>query len=538
MRGITISRLSATRAVLAGALLAGASWHDSAAASADQAQTPEETALAMPRVKLPAGTGGLGLPQPLPPSEAARIKRILKLQRGGDIPAAIAETGRLTDDTLLGTILADRLLQHAGRSSAPALSAWLKRYADLPDANTVYALLLKKLPAGAARPAPPATAHAADSGADPRETDGPARQAFARGRDDTAYRIGRAAWRRSGLRDAQSAYIAGLAAWRRNDTPAAQAMFEAAADCPTAGSGLRAAAAFLAARAHAQNGDIPGWRPWMLRAAAEPLAFHGILARKALGIDLPAQPLSAELGQADLDSVAATPQGRRGFALLQVGENAGAAAEFRLLWRNNLADGALGRAIFLIARTAKLEDLQATLAGEVHFSDTATKLPSLRPNGGFTLDPALVYAVARVESNFDPHAGSANDAHGLMQVRPDVASFLTHGRVNLRDPGTNLKIGQRYLSYLSAQAIAGDDLLHVLAAYNAGPSALQRWKLDTEDPLLFIESLPIDETRRYVQTTLTFLWRYAARMKLPAPSLDALALNAWPKFTNEVARLH
>jgi soluble lytic murein transglycosylase len=70
------------------------------------------------------------------------------------------------------------------------------------------------------------------------------------------------------------------------------------------------------------------------------------------------------------------------------------------------------------------------------------------------------------------------------------------------------------------------------------PSALQRWKLDTEDPLLFIESLPIDETRRYVQTTLTFLWRYAARMKLPAPSLDALALNAWPKFTNEVARLH
>jgi soluble lytic murein transglycosylase-like protein len=149
-----------------------------------------------------------------------------------------------------------------------------------------------------------------------------------------------------------------------------------------------------------------------------------------------------------------------------------------------------------------------------------------------------VYAVARVESNFEPHIGSGTGAYGLMQLRREAVSSITRGATDLRDPGTNLKLGQRYLAYLSTQAMAGDDLLRVLAAYNAGPGALQRWKLDNEDPLLFLESLPVDQTRRYVQITLTYLWRYAARMGLAAPSLDAMAAGAWPKFSAELAILH
>jgi soluble lytic murein transglycosylase-like protein len=125
-----------------------------------------------------------------------------------------------------------------------------------------------------------------------------------------------------------------------------------------------------------------------------------------------------------------------------------------------------------------------------------------------------------------------------MQVRAEVASIFTTGATDLRDPGTNLNIGQRYLEYLGSQAASGDDLLHVLAAYNAGPGAVQRWKLDGDDPLLFMESLPVDETRHYVQSTLTYLWSYAARMGLAAPSLDAMAAGAWPKFTSEIVRVH
>ncbi len=540
MRGITISRLSATGAVLAGALLAGASMRPAMAGGADQAQTPEETALAMPRVKPPAGAGGLGLPQPLPPSEAARIRRIFALQRGGDIPSAVAETARLTDDTLLGHILADRLLRRATRATAPELSDWLGRYADLPDASAVYAVLLKKLPSGAARPAPPAAgglASAAASAAS-QSAAGPARDAFARGRDAVALRLGRDAWRRSGGKDGQAAYVAGLAAWRSEDFATARTMFEAAAGAEGAGAALRAASAFWAARAHLRSGDAAGWRPWMLRAAAEPQMLHGMLARRTLGLEEPVRPQNFTMGQADIDSVAATPHGRRAFALLQVGEPARAEAELRLLWPGTVNDAPLTRAILLVARAAGLNALVTDISGVLHIADAGKPMPRLRPRGGFTLNPALVYAVARVESNFDPLAGSMNDAHGLMQLRPEVAAIFSHETADLGDPGTNLKIGQRYLTYLSSTAMAGDDLLHVLAAYNAGPGAVQRWKLSGDDPLLFLEALPVDETRRYVQMTLTYLWSYAARLGLPAPSLDAMAAGAWPKFSAEVARLH
>jgi hypothetical protein len=538
MRGIIISRLSATGAVLAGALLAGASLRPAMAGGVDQAQTPEETALAMPRVKPPAGASGLGLPQPLPPSEAARIRRIFAFQRGGDIPAAIAETDRLTDDTLLGHILADRMLRRAGRATAPDLSDWLGRYADLPDASAVYALLRKITPAGAKMPAAPVTPVASVSAGGAHTAAGPARDAFSRGRDAQALRLGRDAWRRSNGTDGQAAYVAGLAAWRQQDFATARTMFEAAAGSDKAGPGLHAAASFWAARAHLRGGDAAGWRPWMLRAAAEPQTLHGMVARRTLGIEDASKPQTLLLGQADIDSVAATPHGRRAFALLQVGEPARAEAELRMLWPSTLGDTPLTRAILLVARTARLDALDADLSGVLHMADGGTSLPRLRPRGGFTLNPALVYAVARVESNFDPGAGSANGAHGLMQLRPEIASIFTHETTDLRDPGTNLKMGQRYLTYLSSQAMAGDDLLHVLAAYNAGPGAMQRWKLDADDPLLFLEALPVDETRRYVQTTLTYLWSYAARMGLAAPSLDALAAGAWPKFTAEVARLH
>ena len=137
--GLSISRLTTARAVLAGAaILAGAALRPAQAqGSGGLASHSDDLAMAVPRVHPPAGSNGIGFPQPLAPSEAARIRRIFALQRQGAIPAAIAETSRLRDDTLLGHILAERLLARPARASAPALSDWLGRYADLPDAIAV-----------------------------------------------------------------------------------------------------------------------------------------------------------------------------------------------------------------------------------------------------------------------------------------------------------------------------------------------------------------------------------------------------------------
>ncbi len=543
MRGIgfTISRLSAARAVLAGAaILAGAALRPAQGhGSSGVAPLSDDLAMAVPRIHPAVGANGLGLPQPLAPSEAARVRRILALQRQGAIPAAIAETTRLDDDTLLGHILADRLLARPTRASAPALSDWLGRYADLPDSCAIYALLLRRLPPGAARPAAPLSA-ALGSVVRGSEADTQAAVAarilLTRGRDAQAERLGALALARSQGRDGQAGYVAGLAAWRRGNLALARQLFEGASVSNGAGASLRAAAALWAARTHLAQGDVAAWRPWMLRAAAEPHTLHGMLARRALGMQVQAAPASPTLAEADLEAISATPHGRRAFALLQVGEPARAEAELRMLWPAAQGTPALSRALFLVAGAAGLADLVADLSGIVDATEADLPVPILRPRGGFRLDPALVYAVTRVESNFDARALSGAGANGLMQLMPDVVDAVGRGEASrpLTDPGQNLKLGQAYLAYLSRPDMAGDSLLRVLASWNAGPGAVQRWGPSDDDPLLFLETIPVDETRHFVARTLTNLWGYAARFRLPAPSLDTLAAGAWPRFAVEL----
>ena len=80
--------------------------------------------------------------------------------------------------------------------------------------------------------------------------------------------------------------------------------------------------------------------------------------------------------------------------------------------------------------------------------------------------------------------------------------------------------------------------MRLLASYNAGPDATLHWAADLHDdndPLLFIEAIPNDETRRFVRRTLTYTWIYAARLHLPAPSLDEMAAGAFPRFTPPAA---
>jgi soluble lytic murein transglycosylase len=518
-----------------------------AESSSGPASHPDETAMAMPRIHPPAGSNGIGLPQPLAPSEAARIRRIFALQRKNQMPAAIAETARLTDTTLLGYILADRLIAYPARTTAPDLSAWLGRYADLPDAVAIYAMLLKRLPPATKPPAPPA-ANGLASASDPMVAEtmpaaaSAARDAFVRGHDMLAYRLGRVAFDRSHGKDGQAAYVAGLASWRRGFFSTAASLFESAATSDGAGPGLRASAAFWAARALLRQDHFgESWRPWMLRAAAEPNTLHGMIARRMLGQTLRANLHNPILTQADIDAIDATDRGHRAFALLQVGQTFRAEAEFRRLWPETQGNQPLSRALFLVAAAAGMDDLVSDLSGVVGATQADLPVPLLRPTGGFRLDPALVYAVAHVESNFNAKSVSGAGANGMMQLMPVVAATVSaHTRASnienvLKDPAQNLKIGQQYLAYLSRSDMAGDDLLRVLASYNSGPAAMQKWANAADnDPLLFLETIPLTETRHFVHQTLTNLWFYAARFSLPSPSLDALAAGTWPRFTPEL----
>ena len=125
------------------------------------------------------------------------------------------------------------------------------------------------------------------------------------------------------------------------------------------------------------------------------------------------------------------------------------------------------------------------------------------------------------------------------------------GAYRLHDPAFSLELGQRYVHYLARHEVVEGNLVRLLAAYNAGPGNLAKWlpaNGQREDPFLFIEAIPVDETRGFVQRVLAYSWIYASRLNLPAPSLDQLAAGSFPKFagTEEVtamlrrrsARLH
>jgi soluble lytic murein transglycosylase-like protein len=631
----TISPFPAARALIAGAaILAGAAAHRASAQTiAAGLAGGDDTALAIPRLAS-RPQQEVALPQPLPPSEAERIRHVFALQRVGDLRAAAREAALLdpgiiadgmpVGQAMQGYILADRHLGPFTRPGADELQAWLAQWPDLADAPAVHALLLNRLPHGAKPPpAPDAVMLAAELATPPatapvpEETEPvgemPARNpeldrdvsdaarsrrpeavqrllartrglsslyaALLRGeaaqilftlnRDEEAYALAapaalncaRAVPSCSGA--ALAGYAAGLAAWRMNRPDLAVPVFEAGWHADLTTSALRAATAFWAARAHLRVRDAAGYRSWMQRAAAERRTFYGMLARRTLRLDTGFGPGGGDaretLGEADIEAVAATRQGLRAFALLQVGQDHRAEAELRRLWP--LAEGApaLGRAVMLVAARAGLVDLAAQLADLAQSADGRPRdsmrfpVPRLRPAGGFRMDPALVYGITRTESNFDAALASPAGATGLMQIMPDTASFITGAPATaslcgrLRDPSVNLDLGQRYVAYLAGQDGIGGDLLRLLASYNAGPGSVARWGAslrDGGDPLLFIEAIPIDETRAYVPRVLAYTWIYAARLHLPAPTLDELAAGGWPRYhpletrQEPLARLH
>jgi soluble lytic murein transglycosylase len=143
------------------------------------------------------------------------------------------------------------------------------------------------------------------------------------------------------------------------------------------------------------------------------------------------------------------------------------------------------------------------------------------------LDIAWVYGLMRQESRFIVPARSHAGAQGLMQVMPATGKWVAkkiglqgYHRGMLTDPDTNVQLGTSYMRMIL------DDLDNhpVLAAagYNAGPGRARRWR-DTRpiDATLYVATIPIDETRDYVQKVLANAVIYAAMLEQRPQSLAA-----------------
>ena len=146
--------------------------------------------------------------------------------------------------------------------------------------------------------------------------------------------------------------------------------------------------------------------------------------------------------------------------------------------------------------------LQASNMGLSHPSTRAVAETIWQESRKYSLDPMLVLAVIKVESEFQSGAVSVYGARGLMQLLPYVAHSLAEdsdldgweGEKSLHDPVTNIKLGAYYLGQLKEKF---GDLKLALTAYNRGPTWVQRM-------IASKTALPLDYARKVLYASQNY----------------------------------
>lgn len=469
--------------------------------------------------------------------------------RRGDLELARNSARQAKDRVLLGQVEFERLFHPSHVAAYEELAAWLETYSDLPMADRVYTLAMRRLPDGAPEPKRPGgllsrTWASLTSPGDGGVND-PAKAArVALNNDDLAgaYDMGQQIgdW-----------WTAGLAAWRMDRHAEAFRAFEHVAQDPTEDPWVRSGGAFWAARAAAQSGRQERVVEYLRQAARWPATFYGQIALHQLGEEPVIENLGPRSYEATLQRAALAPEpigvdtralnafiqsdedARRTVALYEVGRRSDAELAARNGLRAASGDNAarqMWAGLYRLVSSGRAAQSEASRIDALHYP-----MPELQPIGGFTIEKALVYAIARKETGFDANARSGAGAYGLMQVMPTTAAHMTGDQGYVRtpqrllDPAVNMKLGQDYVNRLFQIESFQGDLLKAVASYNAGPgpmlAAIRKLGADA-DPLLLIESIDVPQAREYVEKVVAAYWIYQRMMGGPVKTLEALASGA------------
>ncbi|KQR56918.1 lytic transglycosylase domain-containing protein [Brevundimonas sp. Leaf168] len=494
---------------------------------------------------------GAGSGRPTALSSADRISYTTAFDalRRGDIETARTAARQAQDRVLLGQVEFESLFHPDHVATYEELTAWLETYSDLPCADRVYTLALRRRPDGAPEPVRPGgvlgrtwnslvSAVSGDGGVtDPAKA---ARVAYNNDDLTGASALGRQIgdW-----------WTVGLAEWRLGQFHESFAAFERVANDPTEDAWVRAGAAFWTARAAAQSGRQDRVTDYLRLSAQWPATFYGQIALRQLGEEPTIEnmgprpyeaeprlrraayvPQSAAVEPTALEAfVQADARAKRTVAFYEVGRNADAETELRSGLRTAVGDAAkmwtaLARAI-----------LPVNNGDATRIDATRYPMPDLAPEGGFVIERALVYALARKETDFNPNARSSVGAYGLMQVMPTTAAEMTGDRTFVSDPtkllvpAVNMRLGQAYINKMLALPAFQGDLLRAVASYNAGPgpmlAAVRKLGADA-DPLLLIETIDVPQARDYVEKVMASYWIYQRLFGGPLKTLDAVASGA------------
>ncbi|MGI9420889.1 MAG: lytic transglycosylase domain-containing protein [Geminicoccaceae bacterium] len=282
----------------------------------------------------------------------------------------------------------------------------------------------------------------------------------------------------------------------------------------------QARAAYWAGRAAASQHDQAGAVAWYRRAAMHGASYHGQLALAELNGE-GERSLSATLTERERAAFESKEVATVARMLIAVGDRRYLGDFLSQL----AADATTPAEIAIIADYAKAAGRPALLArlgrtaafdGKVH-EKTAFPIPRIKGllNPDAAVEPALILSLARQESMFRSDAASPAGARGLLQLIPSTARIVARktkapydpDRLTA-DPDYNAFLGAHYLASLIERFDGSVPL--ALAGYNAGPLRVKKWLELHGDPrsgdrhamIDWIELIPFDETRNYVQRVL------------------------------------
>lgn len=266
----------------------------------------------------------------------------------------------------------------------------------------------------------------------------------------------------------------------------------------------------------------------LYREAAAERSYYGFLAADTLGENYSFVDRPAPITPKQVEEMAARPAMQRARELQAIGEFTHARREWsyategmthdELLTASKLASswGWYQKSIRSVLAADYLDDLE--LRFPLAFPNIVTDV-SRRMGDKTALNPYLIYAVARQESHFSHDAKSRAGALGLMQLLPSTAratarrAGVSYRRSwDLLSPSTNIALGSFYLNSLLNRF--DNNRFLAAAAYNAGPTRVARWLEETGNRLpydVWIETIPFNETRNYVQNVLAYTVIYAYR---------------------------
>ncbi len=276
---------------------------------------------------------------------------------------------------------------------------------------------------------------------------------------------------------------------------------------------------YWSARAAAASGDVSA-KPQLAALASED-GWYPALAAAQAGMPYAPHPQALPADEALLARLDGLPGMIRARELLRVDLRSAAIAEFNAVY-DSLDAASLPQAVILPMRWGWHDFAVGTATRQKVFRDYALLYP--RPydaavKAGATLSglPAsLIYGVLRQESLYRADAVSRANAYGLLQMLLETATRTARkwqrpvpNREALFDPDTNVPLGAAHLRDL-IDRFKGQTPV-AIAGYNAGPNAAARWLPAQPLPAdIWIENIPFNETRNYVQRvlwhSLVFAW--------------------------------